>query len=125
MLLFKGASAISHWQRYMLAGFAAIFLIVGAILSATDWLEIGSKEFVSGTLMKVGFVLALGWVAAPQLERLGWQKLRGSLLLCLIAVLMLLVIRPKIGAIAAALFVGGTILMALLGWLRSFTHPRR
>ena len=112
-------------QKILLGSLALLFLIAGAVLATTDVLGVGSKEFVSGTLLKVGFVLALGWIAAPQLEKLGWERLRGTLLIALIIVLVLLVIRPRIGAIAAAVVAGSTLFMSLLGWFRRLgTHKK-
>ncbi len=114
---------VASWQKTLLAGLSFIFLAVGAILASTDILEIGGREYVSGTLLKVGFVLGIVWLAAPQLERFGWDRLRGSLLLALIVVLILWAIRPRIGAIAGALVVGGSLLYGLAGWVRKLAKP--
>lgn len=115
----------SDFQKLAIGLLALGFLIAGALVSATDMLAMGSQEFAAGTLLKVGFVLALCWIAAPQLERLGWEKLRGNLLVVLAIVLVLLVIRPRIGAIAAAVFIGGALLMSLIGWFRNLSTPRK
>lgn len=111
------------WQRHLLAGFTLAFLVTGAVLGSTQWLDSGSREFVSGTLLKVGFVLGLMWLAAPQLERLGWQRLRGTLLVAVVVVLILWAIRPRIGAVAAALLVASSLLFGLAGWLRNLGRP--
>ena len=66
------------------------------------------------TLLKVGFVLGIAWMAAPQLERLGWNNLRGSLLVAVIIVIVLWAIRPRIGAIAGAILLRG--LPIVLDW---------
>ncbi len=66
-------------------------------------MESGSREFSSGTLIKVGIVLGLGWLAAPQLERLGWRKLRGTGLAIMLAIGGLTAVRPRLGAMAAGL----------------------
>ncbi len=113
-------------QRHLLAGFAALLLVGGAVLAITDWMPMSSREFVSGTLLKVGVVLGLAWVAAPQLERLGWQKLRGTLLAAVVVVLILWSVRPRIGAIAAGVLVAGSLLFGLIGWFRQLgEQPRR
>lgn len=122
---------ISSWQRAMLAVSAALLIGVGAILASTSLLESGSREYVSGTMMKVGFVLGLLWVAAPQIERLGWQRLRGSMLVAVALVLVLWSIRPKVGAIAGAIVVGVSLVFSLVGWIRKMgglppgPHQRR
>ncbi|MEM7475503.1 MAG: hypothetical protein AAF483_10980 [Planctomycetota bacterium] len=108
----------SKFQRKLLLVFAVSFLMLGALIKSTDLFQIGSKEFVSGTLLKVGFVLGLAWVAAPQLEMLGWQKLRGSMLVGAILVLILWSIRPRIGAIAGAVLLASMLLVAIIGWFR-------
>lgn len=118
----KGDStAITSWQRGMLAVSSMLLLGIGAVLASTNLLESGSREYVSGTMMKVGFVLGLLWVAAPQIERLGWQRLRGSMLVAVALVLVLWSIRPKVGAIAGALVVGASLVFSLVGWLRKIS----
>jgi hypothetical protein len=74
--------------------------------------------FLSGTLLKVGMVLGLGWLAAPQLERLGWSRLRGTGMAIITAIGILTALRPKFGAIAAGFVVGGFCVLAVLGWVR-------
>jgi hypothetical protein len=83
----------------------------------------GSSGFAAGTLLKVGVVLFIAWLAAPQLERFGWQRLRGTMLAGLVVVIALFAIRPRIGAIAGALFIGGSMFFGILGWFRKFTKP--
>lgn len=111
--------------RYLLAGFACVFLIIGTIVASSEQLESGSQKFVSGTLFKVGVVLGLAWLAAPQLERFGWQKLRGTLLVAIIIVIVLWSIRPRLGAIAGAVLIASTFLVGITGWLRQLAKPRR
>ncbi len=89
------------------------------------WLQDSSSDFAAGTLLKVGLVLGIAWLAAPQLERMGWQRLRGGLLLGLLVILALFAIRPRIGAIAGGLFVAVSILFSLIGWFRNLTRPPR
>ena len=84
-------------------------------------LDSTSRQFASGTLLKVGIVLGLAWLSAPQLERFGWQRLRGSLLVALIVVLVLWAIRPKIGAIAGGILIAGCLVFSLIGWFRKIT----
>ena len=111
-------------QRWLLGTSSLLFLASGA---AVKWLPIvddGSSVFAAGTLLKVGVVLFITWLAAPQLERLGWQRLRGTMLAGLIVVIALFAIRPRIGAIAGAVFVGGSMLFGIVGWLRQFTIRR-
>ncbi len=112
------------WQRTILAFASLAFLILGGLASTTDWIESGSKEFTSGTLLKVGVVLGLAWLAAPHLERLGWERVRGNVLLGLLIVLLLFAIRPKIGALAALVLIVSVIGMSLLGWVRRTVGPK-
>ena len=112
-------STESKWQRMLLGASAALLLGAGLILAAWPGLETGSGEYFSGTLLKVGVVLGVAWLAAPQLERFGWHRLRGTLLASLIIVLVLWAIRPRIGAWAGAILLGGGAFFALIGWFRS------
>ncbi len=41
----------------------------------------------------------------------------------MILVLVLWAIRPRIGAWAAAIFIGGSLFFALIGWFRSLFDP--
>lgn len=111
-------------QRAILATFCVIFLAAGLAIRWFHLLDSTSEEFVSGMLLKVGFVLGLGWVAAPQLERFGWQRLRGSVLVIAVIVLVLWAIRPKIGAIVGGALIAATVLFSLVGWVRSLTQFR-
>ena len=119
--------AESKWQRLVLGVSAALLLGAGLILAAWPGMETGSGEYFSGTLLKVGVVLGVAWLAAPQLERFGWHRLRGTLLASLIIVLVLWAIRPRIGAWAGAILLGGGAFFALIGWFRSLfdNHPTR
>jgi hypothetical protein len=66
-------------------------------------------------------VLALAWVASPQLERLGWQRIRGSMLIGIVIVVILYALRPRIGAIAALMLIGLTSGAAIISWIRKLT----
>ena|SRR6056297_3312203 len=107
------------WQRAILATFCLLFLAAGLILRWFHLLDPASEEFASGMLLKVGFVLGLAWVAAPQLERFGWNRLRGSALVVLVIVLVLWAIRPRLGAIVGGALIALTVLFSLLGWFRN------
>lgn len=121
----RAPTAEAKIQRLLLVTLCALFLTAGLLIEWFPLLNDGSSEFVSGTLLKVGFVLGIAWLAAPQLERFGWQRIRGSLLLGLIIVIVLWAIRPRIGAIAGAVLIGGSLLFGLVGWLRQLTKPPR
>ncbi len=124
----------SKWQRLALGASAATLLGGGLILAAWPWLqqnrmEANSDAYFSGTMIKVGVVLGVAWLAAPQLERLGWHRLRGTMLAALLVVLVLWLARPKIGAWAGAIVFGGAAFFSLIGWFRSLfdnnpTHIR-
>ncbi len=121
----KPISAEARWHRLMLAISSVALLAAGALLEFVPGLDNSSRKFASGTLLKVGFVLGLAWVSAPQLERMGWQRLRGTLLAAVIVVIVLYAIRPRIGAIAAAVLIAGSVAFSLLGWFRRLTQPPR
>lgn len=121
----KQLSAETRWQRGLLAFFAIVFLGLGGALHFLPSSDSSSSKFAAGTLLKVGLVLGLAWVSAPQLERLGWQRLRGTLLVAVIIVILLYAIRPRIGAIAAAVLIVGSVAFSLLGWFRRLTQPPR
>jgi len=111
-------------QRWLLGTFCILFLAAGILVPWLPYMNDGSSGFAAGTLLKVGVVLFIAWLAAPQLERLGWQRLRGTMLVGLVVVIALFAIRPRIGAIAGALFVGGSMFFGIVSWLRKFTkHP--
>ncbi len=112
-----------RWQRGLLAFFAIALLGMGAALHFLPNDDSSSSKFAAGTLLKVGIVLALAWISAPQLERLGWQRLRGALLVAVVIVILLYAIRPRIGAIAAVILIAGSIGFSLLGWFRRLMQP--
>ena len=114
-----------NWQRVFLLAIAVILMVVGFILAQTSVLDEGSKEFASGTMMKVGVVLGILWLAAPQLERFGWQRVRGTLLIGVIIVIVLWAIRPRIGAIAGAVLIASSLAFSIVGWVRRLSGPPR
>jgi len=121
-----GSSAESKWQRFVLGASAATLLGGGLILAAWPLMQKNKLEaaansdiYFSGTMIKVGVVLGVAWLAAPQLERFGWHRLRGTMLASLLVVLVLWLARPKIGAWAGAIVLGGGAFFALIGWFRS------
>jgi hypothetical protein len=71
-------STEARLQRLMLAISAAVCLVLGVALEFVPGMDNSSRKFASGTALKIGVVLGLAWVSAPQLERLGWQRLRGN-----------------------------------------------
>ena len=121
----KQLSAETRWQRGLLAFFAIVFLCLGGALQFVPGIDASSRTFAAGTLLKVGVVLGLAWISAPQLERWGWHRLRGTMLVAVIVILVLYAIRPKIGAIAGVIFVAGSLGFSLLGWFRRLTQPPR
>lgn len=121
----KPLSTERRLQRLMLAIAAVVFLLAGIVMEFLPGIDNSSRKFASGTLLKVGVVLGLAWVSAPQLERFGWHRLRGTMLAAVIVVILLYAIRPRFGAIAAAVLVAGSIVFGLLGWFRRLTPPQR
>lgn len=115
----------SRWQRFFIGAFALLMGAIGLAVYLIPGIEKGSAQFIAGTCWKVGVVLALGWLASPQLERLGWQKIRGTMLIAVTIVIVLYAIRPRIGAVAAALLVAGSVMVAVAGWVRQFLRSSR
>ena len=113
----------TRWQRILLLASATLMMLAGLVVSLQSNLDAGSAQFLSGTLWKVAVVVILAWLAAPQLERLGWQRVRGTMLAAIVIVLLLYAIRPKLGAIAAALLIASSVLLAIVGWLRRLAKP--
>ena len=107
-----------RFQRLTLAFFSVACFVVGLAVLFAPGLENTSRKFTSGTLMKVGVVLGLAWLSAPQLERFGWQRLRGTMLVALIVVVVLWAIRPRLGALAGAALIVGSLFFSLIGWFR-------
>lgn len=108
----------SHHTRPLLLVLSVALLGGGLLLRFSELVEPSSREFVGGSLLKVGMVIGLAWLAAPQLERLGWQRLRGTGLAIIIVIAGLTAVRPRFGAIAAGIAIGGFVVLALLGWVR-------
>ncbi|MFN3190631.1 MAG: hypothetical protein ACE361_08920 [Aureliella sp.] len=116
-------ASTSRAQKILLLVASAVCITAGVIVSTTDLLEIGSRELFSGTLLKVGFVLGLAWVALPQIERLGWNRLGGPMLAGAVMVAILWSMRPRLGVIAGAIFVIASLTITITGWVRSLTKP--
>jgi hypothetical protein len=110
---------VPNYTRSLLLAISLALFVGGVLLRYTELVEPGSRKFVADTLLKVGFVVGLAWLAAPQLERLGWQRLRGTGLAIIIAVGGLTAVRPRLGGIAAGIVIGGFLVLAVLGWVRS------
>lgn len=113
----------TRWHRSLLLAIAVVMILAGLFVSLQSNLDAGSSQFLSGTLWKVAVVVILAWLAAPQLERLGWQRVRGTMLAAIIIVLVLYAIRPKLGAIAAAILIASSLLLTIVGWLRRMSKP--
>ncbi len=105
-------------QRMLIGGFAISLGLIGVIAHWMPGIEAGSARFIAGTSWKVGVVLAIAWLASPQLERLGWDRIRGTMLAAVSIVIVLYAIRPRIGAIAGLILVGGSAAVAMIGWVR-------
>jgi len=108
----------NQWQRMFLASAAVLLVVVGVATHLLPGIEPGSARFISGTAWKVAFVMLIAWLASPQLERLGWERIRGTMLTAVIIVVILYAIRPRIGAIAALILFLGSGLVAIGGWVR-------
>ncbi|GAB5404759.1 MAG: hypothetical protein Aurels2KO_29900 [Aureliella sp.] len=112
-------------QRYVLATLAIALLVGGLVLISTDFLDQSSRTFVGGTLFKVGVVVGMTWLALPQLNRFGWHRIQGTLLVAIGIVVLLLAIRPKIGALAGTALVAGTAIFTAFSWFNNLTKPPR
>lgn len=121
----KKLTTESRLQRMLLAIFALAFLGLGVLLNFLPDIDSTSRKFASGTLLKIGVVLGLAWISAPQLERWGWQRLRGTALIMVIIVIVLYAIRPRIGAVVGAALIIGAVGFSLIGWFRSLLQPPR
>lgn len=104
--------------RFLLLIISGLLIGGGILLRFSELVEANSREFVAGSLLKVGMVVGVAWLALPQLERLGWQRLRGTGLAIIIAIGAITAVRPRFGAIAAGIAIGGFAVLALLGWVR-------
>lgn len=102
----------------LLGSIAGIMLAVGFTIGSFGEMDPASREYFSGTLLKVGMVLGIAWLAAPQLERLGWDRVQGNALIAIVVVLILWAIRPRIGAWAGAILLVAGAFFAVLGWFR-------
>ena len=80
-----------------------------------------SRQAMAGILSRVGFLMSTIWLAWPQLETL---KKRSSIavLLGIVAVLLVVAIRPRLFPIAAVLIVGG---LFINGAMRRFASAKK
>ena len=115
----------AKWQRWLLALSAIACLAVGVGLEFVPGMDASGRKFASGTALKIGVVLGLAWISAPQLQRLGWHRLRGTMLVAVIVVILLYAIRPRIGAMAATGLIAVSLLVSLVSWLRRWAQPLR
>ncbi|MGN6133045.1 MAG: hypothetical protein ACTHOU_01040 [Aureliella sp.] len=112
------SETVTRAARWALLFLALAMLVGGVIVKFGTLLEPGSRDFFGGTLLKVGMVVGLAWLAAPQLERLGWQRMRGTGLAIIVVIGFLTVLRPRIGMMAAGIAIGAVAMLAMLGWAR-------
>lgn len=110
------------WHRIGLGASAGILLAAGLLMAIWPGQTTNGGEYYSGTLIKVGIVLGVAWLAAPQLEKFGWHRLRGTMLVAIVIVLVLWAIRPRIGAWAGAILIAGAIFFSLVGWVRGLLN---
>ncbi len=111
-------AAASRITQGMLLGVCVLLFLAGIVVRNTAFLDPGGRKFTSDTFFKVGFVVGLAWLASPQLEKLGWQKLRGTGLAVICLIGAMTAVRPRFGAIAAGILIGGFLVLAVLGWVR-------
>lgn len=114
----KSMSIGRNWQRITLASSALVLAVLGCVFHFLPNLDEGSAQFLAGVLWKIAMVLGIGWLASPQLERLGWQRVRGTMLIGIIIVIILYALRPRIGAIAALVLVALSMIAAMGTWMR-------
>jgi hypothetical protein len=114
-----------NWQRLMIGTMAWMLGLFGLLVHWLPGIDAGSVQFIAGTAWKVAVVLAIAWLASPQLERMGWQKIRGTMLIALTIVIILYAIRPKIGAVAAVLLISASVMAAAMGWMRRLLRSPR
>ena len=117
----KETTTPRNWQRLTIASMAVLLAIAGCVFHFSPNLEAGGAQFLSGVLWKIAMVLGLAWVASPQLERLGWHRVRGTMLIGIVIVIVLYAIRPRVGAIAAFILVAVSLVAAVGGWIRKLT----
>ena len=86
------------FTRISLLAICLLLFVGGILLRYAELVEPGSRKFVADSLLKVSMVVGLAWLAAPQLERLGWQRLRGTGLAIIIIVGGITAVRPRFGA---------------------------
>jgi uncharacterized membrane protein HdeD (DUF308 family) len=118
-------NSAAKFQRTLLGFSAAVLLIAGLAMDIVPGLKSNSTTYFSGSLLKVGVVLGVAWLAAPQLEKFGWHRIRGTLLVAIIVVLVLWAIRPRVGAWAGAILLGSGAFFALVGWFRGLVDKNR
>ena len=106
------------FRRVALAVMSLAMFATGGALTLFPSLGVGAQSFLANVLLKVGFVLGIAWLAAPQLDKIGWEKLRGTALLALVFLIILYAIRPRLAAIAGALLAASGLVFSIAGWIR-------
>jgi hypothetical protein len=114
-----------NWQRLMIGTMAWMLGLFGLLVHWLPGIDAGSVQFIAGTAWKVAVVLAIAWLASPQLERMGWQKIRGTMLIAMTIVIILYAIRPRIGAVAAVLLIAASVMAVAVGWARRLLRSPR
>ena len=112
-------------QRHLL-GISALLLLAiaaGMLLADSGEAARGTRTMFIGACVRVGMVLAAGWLAWPQLARL-FARVSPIALIGLMTVAIVLAFRPKLLVILGPLL----ILVALLhvfGWFTKPASPAR
>ncbi len=102
----------SPWQRAAIGVIGVLCIAAGIGLSFTD----NTSESLRGILVRVGLILAVTWLAFPQLKKVTPMQTAGAFLL-VIGMLVLAASRPGIFRIFGSLVAIGLAIHWVSKWL--------
>ena len=116
----------TDWQRHFL-GIAAIILAILAVLARIGFgLSDSGGVWAMGTFGKVSIVMAMTWLAWPQLLQLRKLPGGGAAIASVLACIVLFIARPKLLLYFVPLLVSITLLFGVIAWIqRNILPPER
>lgn len=109
------SNQLELWRRHTLFVVSLLLMAAGLLLGFRS--DSATTEFAQGVCLKVGIVLFVLWLALPQLEKLNFWSV-----VPVVAVTVLVILRPQLLRVAAQVIVPMAPVLFLL-WL--FWNPKK
>ncbi|MEL7496458.1 MAG: hypothetical protein AAFN77_02530 [Planctomycetota bacterium] len=106
-------------QRRLIGLFAVIALIIGCSLMFQPG---SSQQFWSGSLIRVGCLLAVIWLAFSQLMDLK-ARLPAILIAIVLVCILIVAARPNFGRVLITLTIAAVAISSGIRWLSKFSKP--